>query len=64
MKIEQVTTQHLVDSIHFTGSCLVKLAGSHIIIRLSQSKPEVSHALIGCYHGNQCNRLNRENSQV
>ena len=46
MKIKQVTTQHLVDGIHLIGSHLVKPAGSCIIIKLSQSKSEVSHALI------------------
>ena len=56
-----------VDSIHLIESCLVKPEGSHIIVRLSQSKSEISRALNAHYHGNQCNSslgLNQENSKL
>ena len=67
MKIEQATTQHLVDISHINKVYPYKPVGSHIVIGLSQSKSEVSHALNAHYHGNQCNSslgLNREDSKL
>ena len=53
VKIERSSTQLKVDGIHFIGSCPLRPVGSHIIIRLSQSKSEVSHVLNACNHGYQ-----------
>ena len=49
IKMKQASTQHEVHGVHLIGSHLEKPVGSHIIIRLSQSKSEVSHALNAHY---------------